>query len=485
VGPDYVRPKVPLNANWTQNGDQRLATQTAVDSTWWRSFNDPQLNGLVELAYHQNLPLQIAGIRILEARAQLGIAWSQYIPQNVNPVFSGGGAGIMNHTNGNDLDFVSGGFQVGFDAAWEVDIWGKLRRGVKAAKAGYFATVADYDNALVALTAEVARTYVLIRTDQVLIELARQNVAVQEDGQHVADARFRNGATSELDVNQATTLLETTRSTIPQLEASLQQANNALCTLLGQPSGCVQLAAPNLIPSPPPQVGIGVPAELLRRRADVRAAELNAIAQCDRIGVAKAELYPKLVLFGSVGTQTVSTSGAPSTVGTLLGLFPLGSLIWQAGASLFWPLLNYPRILNNVRVEDARYQEALIHYQDTVLHAAQEVEDGIAGYLRQEEAVVFAENAVVAAASAVKLALVQYREGAVDYTRVLDSQRSLLDSQNKLAQARSLVATSLVALYKALGGGWELRPAVIPDATRSEMKKRTNWGSYFEKPVKR
>jgi outer membrane protein TolC len=265
------------------------------------------------------------------------------------------------------------------------------------------------------------------------------------------------------------------------------QSQNALCTLIGRPTGCAQplLAGGKATLSVPAQVALSVPAELLRRRADLRSAELNAIAQCDRIGVAKADLYPSFVLLGSIGTRTVKTTGAPTGgVSQILGLFGFGSLLYSIGANLFWPLLNYPKILNSVRVEDARFQQSLINYQNTVLKAAQEVEDGITGYLKEQETAVFAQNAVTAAQDAVKLALVQYREGAVDYTRVLDTQRALLQSQNTLARTRSAVATNLVALYKALGGGWELRQGqpVVTNGTQSEMQKRTNWGSYFSKP---
>jgi NodT family efflux transporter outer membrane factor (OMF) lipoprotein len=488
VGPDFVRPEVPLNADWTQKGDQRIATQTPTDQAWWKAFHDPVLDRLVELAYRQNLPLQVSGIRILEARAQLGIAIGRQLPTNQNPIATGGGGGIYNEhgANGNNLNLYYGQYQVGFDVLWEVDFWGKYRRGVKAAKAGYLATIADYDDALVALTAEVSRTYLLIRTYEVLIALTQENATLQEEGQRIAQARFKNGATSELDVAQATALLETTRATIPELQLSLQQSENALCTLLGQPSGCARplLGPAALIPALPAQIAVSVPAELLRRRPDIRSAELNAVAQCDRIGVAKADLFPSFVLLGSIGTRTVGISGAPNTVQTLTGLFNPGTLLYSLGASIFWPILNYPKILNNVRVEDARFQQSLVSYVNIVLKAAQEVEDGIAGVLREEEATAFSENAVAASQSAVKLSFIQYREGAVDYQRVLDAERALLTSQTQLARTRSAAATNLVSLYKALGGGWELRQGqpVVPQKTQKEMQKRTNWGSYFDKP---
>lgn len=360
---------------------------------------------------------------------------------------------------------------------------------MRAASADYLASVADYDDALVSLSAEVARTYAVIRTFEMLIDLARQNVRVQEEGQQIAESRFRNGATSELDVVQATNLLESTRATIPVLELGQRQAHNALSTLLGRPTGYVEslLGAPRGIPAPPAQVAVSVPAEMLRRRPDIRGAELRAVAQCERIGIAKAELYPSFVLFGSIGTQTTSGVGRTifnTTKSSFTNLFGAGSWTYNAGGSLLWPILYYPQLRNNVRVQDARFQQALVEYVNTVLQAAREVEDGMTGYLRQQDAAAFEENAVTAAESSVRLALVQYREGAVDFQRVLDSQRALLDSQNRLASTRSSAVTELIALYKALGGGWELRQGnpVVPGATQREMQDRTNWGGYFANP---
>jgi NodT family efflux transporter outer membrane factor (OMF) lipoprotein len=364
-----------------------------------------------------------------------------------------------------------GEFQVGFDAVWELDFWGKYRRGVKAADAEYLATVADYDDALVSMTAEVARTYVLVRTYETLIEQARRNVALQEEGQRIAQARLDNGATSELDVAQATNLLETTRASIPKLQVNLQQSENALSTLLGQPTGFVRslILNPRGIPALPAQVQVSVPAQLLRRRPDIRAAELRALAQCQRIGVAKADLYPSFVLSGAIGT---STRVGPNSA---VPLFDPSTLFASLGASVFWPILNYPKIQANIRIEDALYQQSLVGYVSTVLRAAQEVDDGVTGFLREQDAAVFFENAVVAADNAVGLALVQYREGAVDYQRVLDTQRVLLSSQNDLVNTRSAAATNLIALYKALGGGWELRVGspVIDEGTKKEMEERS------------
>lgn len=489
VGPDFVRPTVALNTSWSERRDPRLAVDTAIDVAWWKAFADPTLDELIELAYHQSLPLQIAGLRILEARAQLGIAVGQQYPTNPGPIARAAVVKPSEHSFGGFINHHYGDYQIGFDAIWELDFWGKFRRGVRAANAAYLATVADYDDALVSLSAEVARTYVAIRTFEVLIDLAHQNVRIQEEGQQIAEARFRNGATSELDVVQATNLLESTRATIPVLEIGQRQAQNALSTLLGRPTGYVQslLGTPRGIPTPPARVAVGVPAEMLRRRPDIRGAELRAAAQCERIGIAKAQLYPSFVLIGSIATQTTSglgTSPLRTASSSFTNLFGPGSLAYNAGGSVFWPILSYRQLLNGVRVEDARFQQSLVEYVNTVLQAAREVEDGMIGFLRQHDAAVFEQNAVTAAESSVKLALVQYREGAVDYQRVLDTQRELLDSQNRLAGTRSEVVTDLIALYKALGGGWELRqgdPVVTP-ATQREMQDRTHWNGTFAKP---
>ncbi|GMU04152.1 efflux transporter outer membrane subunit [Corallococcus caeni] len=489
VGPDFKRPEAAITKEWRTQGDPRLLKQAEVDTQWWKSFGDPSLDRLVELAYRQNLPLRIAGLRIVEARAQLAILTGRQYPQV--QVATGSAAAVGRSENAaasNLIDLANLGeidrhyleYQLGFDALWEVDFWGKYRRGVESGTAGLLASVADYQSSLVSLTAEVARTYVLVRTYEVLIEQARENVRIQEEGFRIAESRFNNGATSELDMTQAATLLESTRATIPQLEGGLVQARNALSTLLGQPTGAVEalLAGPKRIPLAPATVAVGMPAEILRRRPDVRSAELFAAAQCARIGIAEAELYPSFSLFGTIGLQA-SNAGAAST-----NLFSLGSLAYSVGPRIVFPFLNYGRLKNGVRVEDARFQQLLVNYRNTVLKAGQEVEDSLAGFVSAQKAMAFQQAAVKAAQRSVELAVVQYREGAVDYQRVLDAQRSLLEQQNNLAQTSSSIATNLVALYKALGGGWEVRrdQPVVPEPMQAEMEQRTNWGDMLSKP---
>lgn len=487
VGPDFVKPKAKIQENWSEKADTRVATQTAVESQWWKAFNDPTFDQLVKLAYQQNLPLQITGLRILEARARLGIAIGRQFPQQ-QEVFGGVTREEISDNAPNssfrDQNFLD--YQVGFDAVWELDFWGKFRRDVQASYANLIATEADYDDALVSLTAEVARTYTVIRTFEVRIELTRENARVQEEGLEIAMSRFRNGVVTELDVAQARSLLESTRASIPQLQSGLRQAQNALSTLLGQPPGAIQtlLDGHKGIPTAPAEVAISVPAELLRRRPDIRSAELSAAAQCARIGIAKADLYPSFSLFGEIGFQSSSEGGVQSNHADIDNLFDASSFYYAFGPQVKLPFFNYGRIENNIRVQDARFQQLIVNYQNAVLGAAQESEDALIGFLKAQEATAFTQNSAQAARRSVEIALVQYREGAVDYQRVLDTQRALLQEEIRLTETRSSIATNLIALYKALGGGWELRQGqpLIAESTQSEMKKRTNWGHLLPPP---
>ena len=483
---EYKQPEVTLNEQWSQRGAPGVTAQE-YEAAWWRAFDDATLDQLIETAHHQNLLLRTAGVRIYEARAQLALAVGRKYPQVQEMFASAAAVGLSKHAaNSAFADRNFGDFQVGFDAEWEPDFWGRYRGEIRAETAQHLATLADYDNALVSLNAEVARTYAVIRTFETLLQQSRANIALQEEGLRIADARYRHGATSELDVHQATTLLESTRATIPQLEISLVQARNALASLLGQPPGSVEgmLAASKGIPIAPADVAVGVPAELLRRRPDIRKQELLSMAQGERIGVARADLYPRFSLFGEIGLQTSTGAGTLSNDANLSDLFKGGSIFYSFGPRLVWPILHYGRIKNNIRIQDARFQEQLVEYQNSVLEAAHEVEDGLVGYLKSQEATVFAENAAAAAQRSADLAMVQYREGAVDYQRVLDAQRSLLQEQINLTESRSAIATNLIALYKAMGGGWELRQytPVVPDAIREEMGQRTDWGDLLSEP---
>ena len=300
VGPDFVPPEVPVNDDWLEHRDRRVSEHAGPRLYWWKVFKDPTLDRLIEIASEENLPLQVAGLRIFELRAQLGVAVGELFPQ----VQEGSGLAQENLKSSRVANQDIPGYRhlfplykLGFNAAWEIDFWGRLRRNVEAAEAQVSVTAADYDNALVSLTGEVARDYTLMRFYETLIYLARENARVQKEGLDVAESRFRNGAVSELDVTQARTLLESTLATIPQYQAEWQKSKNALSVLLGRPPGAVEalICRPAGIPSAPKRIGVGLPADLLRRRPDVRAAELAASAESARIGAAEAELYPRFV----------------------------------------------------------------------------------------------------------------------------------------------------------------------------------------------
>jgi NodT family efflux transporter outer membrane factor (OMF) lipoprotein len=485
VGPDFVQPRAPVETEWLASGDTRLRTESADYREWWTVFEDPVLSGLIESAYRQNLPLQIAGLRILEARALLGVATGNLYPQ----VQQGRGAFDYTRLSENTANTTAGFDQkyweasTGFDAGWELDIWGKFRRAIESVEANLEASVADYDDALVSLTAEVARTYLVIRTIDERLAVARQNVQIQQRSLDIARVRFEAGAVTELDVQQAKSLLTNTQASIPGLEASLRQAQNALAILLGKLPGEVDgvLQDSGSIPAVPAEVVVAMPAELLRRRPDVRLAEYQLAVQSPLIGVAKADLYPSFELFGSIGLRSADSELTAAGSSDYSDLLEADSLEIFAGPSFRWNLFHYGRIKNRVRVEDARYQQLVVNYENTVLRAQQEVEDALVGFLKTQEQESFLLESVTAAKRSVELSMVQYREGLVDYQRVLDSQRILADQQDLQVATTGSVVTNLIAAYKSLGGGWQIRKGngFVPSAMLEEMGRRTDWGDLL------
>jgi NodT family efflux transporter outer membrane factor (OMF) lipoprotein len=477
VGPDYSRPTVKVEQTWLEIADHKVHPAEGNYKDWWQVFKDPALNGLIDTAYRENLTLRIAGVRVLEARAQLGIAVGEFYPQTQQ------GAGSYARTRMSERDpsaayssqFTFGQTEAGLNAAWELDFWGKFRRNIQSADAGLQASIADYDNALVSLTADVATNYILIRTLEKRLAIARENVRLQTESLQIAEARFEGGTTSQRDVEQAKTVLASTEATIPTLETQLRQTQNALCVLLGLPPRDLtsRLQGPQEIPAPPPQVAVGIPADLLRRRPDIRRAELQAMAQCSRIGVAKADLYPAFSLTGAVGFASSDVVN-----------FYLGDVTsWRSrttsfGPSFQWNLFNYGQITNQVRVQDARFQQLLLAYQNSVLTAQQEVEDNLVAFLQAQERARFLAESTAAAMRSLDLAVIQYREGITDFTTVLTAQQALLTQQNDLAVTLGDISRNLVGVYRALGGGWQIREGqdFVPVEIKEAMAKRTNWG---------
>jgi NodT family efflux transporter outer membrane factor (OMF) lipoprotein len=480
VGPDFTRPQVKVSQTWLEAGDQRVKTEPTEYRNWWRVFDDPVLDQLIAQAYRENLSLKIAGVRVLEARAQLGIATGGLYPHTqqafgslkYNRVSERAPQALFS----SNLNYWQS--EIGLQASWELDFWGKFRRAIESANASWLAAIANYDGALVSLTAGVANSYITIRTLEKRLDVARRNVETQKENLKLAEARFQYGTASQLDVEQSKTVLYDTLASIPVLETQMRKAKDAISVLLGLPPTDLAdlLGGGSEIPVSPAQVVVGIPADLLRRRPDIRSAEQQAAARCAQIGMAKADLYPAFSLIGNFGSLS-------SDVGNfkLSDMFDWKSRTAQAGPSFQWNILNYGRITNNVRVQDARFQELLIAYQNAVLTAQQEVEDNLTAFLKAQDQAGFLAQGVSSAKTSLDLAVLQYREGIVDFTTVLVAQQALLISQDSLASALGNICSSLVGVYRALGGGWEIREGedLVPPEIKEEMKKRTHWGKLL------
>jgi NodT family efflux transporter outer membrane factor (OMF) lipoprotein len=481
VGPDFLPPAALLTKNFIGANNRSIKTSQQEYRDWWRAFRDPTLSRLAETAYNQNLTLLSAGTRVLQARAVLGIAVGEFYPQ----VQQGTGSLIYNRTsaatplagpNATPNRFWTDSLAA--QAAWELDFWGKFRRGVESADAAYLASIASYDEVLVTLLGDLAATYIGIRTTEQLISIARDNVRKQQDALKIAQAKYQGGGTSELDVYQATTVLEATQSAIPQLEIQLEQGRNALCVLLGippQPLGRL-LARSQGIPTPPRTIAVGIPADLLRRRPDIRAAELAALAQSEQIGIAETQLLPAISISGTFG-------GSASTANTHnLGQIVTSTGVAYAGGPAFqWNILNYGQITNNVRLQDARLQQLLVDYQNAVLAAEQQVDNGISTFIQSRSQAEYLRRSADAASGALSVATTQYNSGMTDFTTVLTAEQNLFQVQSNLAVARANVSLGATAIYRALGGGWQIREdnAFVTAATRDQMRARTDWGNLL------
>lgn len=476
VGPEFVKPEAEMPPGWSEADRNGLEASPIKQPQWWRAFEDPVLDKLVETAWQQNNSLEIAGLRVLEARAQLGIAQGSLYPQSQLAAGSGIYTSPANNFGGGSNFWQYG---IGASASWEIDFWGRFRRGIESADAAYMASIAARDQALIILTAQVVNTYTTIRINEEQLRIANDNVDIQQRSYDIASVLYHNGSDSELDMQQAQTLLLSTQATIPGFEVILKQARNALNTLLGKPPGTIDdlLGADQDIPALPATIEVGIPADLLRRRPDVRQAELNALAQNALVGMAEADLYPSFSLTGSIGLVAGGSSG------TDFGdLFSSDALTFSIGPSFVWPFLNYGRIRNNVRVQDARLQQALVNYREVVLQSAREAEDAMVSLNGSQAQTEILVKTVKSASRSNELSTLRYKEGFSDYQRVLDSQQALFVQQQRLVAQRGTSVRSLVNLYTSLGGGWESRveQPLISDESREQMRQRTNWGDLLE-----
>ncbi len=470
VGPNYQQPKTTAPAQWSapkSGGETNLEPSIA---SWWKSFNDPQLDSLIERAVKTNHDLRIAEARVREARALYRIASSQ-----LWPTLDAGGSyarqrqsknqpiiGSFPLPSGASVPFDNNVYQAGFDASWEIDVFGGNRRAVEAGKAEVAAAEFGRRNVLVTLLGEVARNYVELRGCQRRLEIATNNLKTQQDALALTEDRFKKGLTSDLDVQQAATLLANTRANIPTLETGIQDYIHRLGVLLGQPPEALlaELSAPAPIPSGPPEVPVGLPSELLRRRPDIQQAERQLAASTARIGVATADLFPKFSLTGIAGYESTSASD----------WFAGGSKFWSLGPTVQWRIFDAGRIRANIRVQNARQEQSLAAYEETVLMSFEDVENSLVAYAKEQIRRRSLEDAVTSSKDSLHLANQLYSNGLASFINVLDAERSLYQAEDALVQSDKAVTQNLISLYKALGGGWETldRQPQLAQATKEK-----------------
>jgi NodT family efflux transporter outer membrane factor (OMF) lipoprotein len=477
VGPNYHRPPAPVAPAWIEANDARVQGRHLED--WWNVFQDPALNSLIATAYRQNLNLRVVGTRVLEARAQQAIAAGNLFPQTQEATGSYSRVNLSRNMANNPAALTSalaalpGGskalskvppseiptsffsdWTAGFNLSWELDFWGRFRRAIESANASLDASVENYDDALVTLLADVATNYVQYRVAQQRIKIARDNVRTQAKLVALAERQQQVGTLTSVDVEQLRTLLEQTRSTIPALQIALGQANDSLCILLGIPPRDLEPElgpGPELgsdpVPNTPAWVAAGIPVDLLRQRPDVRSAERQVAAQSAQIGVAEADLYPTFFINGTLGWEAQD----------IAKLFESTSFMGTIVPQFRWNILNYGRIANNVRLQDARTQELVATYQNKVLTAAREVQTALRGFLRSQEQTEDLARSSTAAVSATKIEEKLYYDIKADVNRLYTLENTQLQEQDQLAVAQGNIALNLINVYRALGGGWEIR----------------------------
>ncbi len=477
LGPDYEEPEVAWLDDWhTELYGQVEAPeqQAAADlNFWWQLFDDPVLNDLIETARKENLSLQTAGLRILEARAALGIADSARFPQSQQVTASATSITNSDIENGETDTFRN--YQAGFGLGWELDFWGRFRRSIESADAAFFASIANQQDVQVLLSAQTADVYYRYKTTQLRILVARENAELQRRSLEITEKLYTSGQDSELDLQQARTQYLATLSSIPALERTLVNFRNALAVLLNRPPGDIpELAGLSAdLPNVTPEVISEVPARLLARRPDVRAGAWQVAAQSAQIGVAQADYYPAISLLGSVGLASDSISGTADTAALAVG------------PTLTWNVFDYGRIRNNVRLQDARLQQAIAAYQSTVLQAAREIDDAAIGTVKTYEQGKILAESVEAARRSLELARSRYREGYADFQRVIEAQRALLaQAQNEIVNRGDHIS-AVIELYRALGGGWiEYQVGeLVPEAVRDTMRERSQWGDLLDAPL--
>lgn len=472
LGPDFTSPTEPWVDGWSSQSISAVTDHQpqAANVQWWSAFDDPLLDRLISEADAHNSSLRIAGLSILESRARLGIAQAGRLPQA--RIASADAFYIDRNQSGgsNPQDSHFAQYSAGVDVGWELDFWGRYSRAIESSNAAYFAAQANYQDLLVLLRAQVATNYFALRTAEARLRIARDNAERQKRSYEITERLFKSGNSAELDLQQAKSQYLGTLSSIPDFEAQVASTRNALAVLIGRPpSDLPELAEQTgLIPLVDSAAINEVPANLLLRRPDIRAAQWQVAAQSALVGVAETDLYPSLTLLGTIGWSASSLSAASD------------SLTLGAGPSLSWNIFDQGLLRNNVRVQDARLQQLIAAYRDSVRQAAREADDAATGLIKSLERERILHDAAAAAERSLELATAQYREGYSDFQRVLDAQRALASQQDSYLLSRSAAVGNLISLYKSLGGGWQNQQPLIDDATRKQMSQRTDWGDLLD-----
>lgn len=447
VGPDYTPPEIASPKAWhsaMKDGLKAHKSDSDQLAAWWEIFNDPLLTQMMERAVTGNLDLKEALARVREARARRGLSRADLFP-----TLDASGAAVKyrsseNGTTGRADEYEL--YSAGFDAGWELDVFGGVRRAIEASEADLEAATASLYDVLVSLTAETGLNYVEARTYQTRLDVAVANLKAQQKTFQLIQSRFEAGLSNDLEVQQARYNLESTRSQIPSLRSGLEAALNRLAILLGQMPGTIhaELTARQPIPVLPVSVAVGIPADVLRRRPDIRSAERTLAAETARIGIATADLYPRFSLNGFIGLESLESSD----------FLEASSHKWNIGPAFSWRIFDAGAIRRNIEIRTALQEQAMIQYEATVLSALEEVENALVAYYEEQNRRESLKAATDAAQLAVRLSQDQYKAGLVDFSDVLDAQRSLLSFENQLAQSDGTVTSNLMRLYKALGGGW-------------------------------
>ena len=455
VGPDYKAPASESSSAWHTELRGGLAGEVMEPSTlasWWTTLNDPALSELIDRAIKGNLDLKKAAARVREARAQLGVTRAGFFPSidatgSATRSLSSANMGVVSPTTGTSSGIYTNLFSVGFDATWEIDVFGGVRRSVEAAEGDAGAAREKLHDTLVSLLAETATNYVSVRAYQARIAVVEANIESQKGTFELVMWRNQAGLADELAVEEARYNLENTKSQLPTLRTGMEEAMNRIAVLLGEKPGAIHgvLERPGAVPVIPPKVAVGVPADIIRRRPDIRQAERELAAQTARIGVAVAELYPKLTLNGSIGLESLTTNKLLSS----------DSKTFNVGPNISLPIFHGGALRRNIDKQWALHDQALIQYETTVLNALEQVENVITAYAEEQRRRDALKAAEESARNAAFLARGKYEAGLTDFLSVLVAERSLLTFQNDLVQSNATVANNFIRLYKALGGGWD------------------------------